>query len=67
MTASSDRVLELLQQISVLKELDQQYRASPKTAGAREESRQRRNRRQQIHKEMKALAANARKKVPSGH
>jgi hypothetical protein len=57
MSGSSDRILELLQQISVLKELDEQYRAGPKTAVARDDSRQRRERRQQIRKEMKELAS----------
>jgi len=64
MSASSDRILELLQQISVLKELDDQYRAGPKSADAKEESKQRRKRRQQIRNEMKALASSARQKVP---
>jgi hypothetical protein len=62
MSASSDRILELLQQISALKELDDQYRAGPKTALAQEESKQRRSRRQQIRKEMKELASSARNK-----
>ena len=62
MSASSERILELLQQISALKELDDQYRAGPKTALAKEESKKRRSRRQQIRKEMRELAASARDK-----
>jgi hypothetical protein len=65
MSASSDRIIELLQQISVLKELDEQYRAGPKSDYAIEDSKQRRKRRQQIRNEMKELASCARKKVPS--
>ena len=65
MSASSDRILELLQQISALKELDDQFRAGPKSSVAREESKQRRRRRQQIRHEMKELASSARKKIPS--
>jgi hypothetical protein len=64
MSASSDRILELLQQISVLNELEDHYRAGPKSADANEQSKQRRKRRQQIRKEMKDLASSARKKVP---
>jgi len=64
MSSPSDRILELLQQISVLNELEDRYRTGPKSAGAKEESRQRRHRRQLIRKEMKELASRARKKVP---
>jgi hypothetical protein len=63
MSGSSDRILELLQQISALKELDDQYRAGPKSDVATGDSRQRRKRRQQIGKEMKELASGARKRV----
>ena len=34
MSVSSDKMLELLQQISVLKDLDDEYRAGVKTNGA---------------------------------
>jgi len=64
MSENSDRILELLLQISALKELDHQYRAGPKSAVASAESRQRRERRQKIRSEMKELASSARKKVP---
>jgi hypothetical protein len=57
-------ILELLQQISVLKELDHQYRTGPKSVAATAESRQRGKRRQQIRSEMKELACSARKRVP---
>jgi len=62
MSASSDRILELLQQISVLKELDDHYQAGPKSADAKQESKQRRKRREQIRKEMKELASSAHEK-----
>jgi hypothetical protein len=65
MSSSSDRILELLHQISVLKELDDQYRAGPKSNVAKEESKQRHSRRQQIRNEMKELASSARRKIPS--
>lgn len=61
MSASSDRILELLQQISALKELDDKDRAGPKSALAKKDSQLRRSRRQQIRKEMKQLARSARK------
>jgi len=65
MSASSERILELLQQISALKELDEQYRTGPKDDEAIKDSQQRRKRRQQIRKEMKELASEARNKAPS--
>lgn len=64
MSGSSDKILELLQQISVLKELDEQYRAGPKSKVAREESKRRRSRRQQIRDEMQELASSVRKERP---
>ena len=67
MSSSSDRILELLHQISVLKELDDQYRVGPKSNVAKEESKQRHSRRQQIRNEMKELASSARRKIPSEH
>jgi hypothetical protein len=60
-SGSSDRILQLLQQISVLKELDNQYRAGPKTDLAKEDSRRRRSKRQQIGNEIKRLASSTRK------
>jgi len=60
-SGSSDRILQLLQQISVLKELDNQYRSGPKSDLAIEDSRQRRSKRQQIGNEIKRLASSARK------
>jgi hypothetical protein len=61
MSTPSDKILELLQQVSALKELDDEYRAGPKSALARKDSKQRRIRRQQIRQEMKQLAHSARK------
>lgn len=65
MSGSSDRILQLLQEISVLKELDDHYRAGPKTDRAKEDSRQRRSQRQQIGNEIKRLASSARKQNSS--
>lgn len=65
MSGSSDKILQLLQQISALNELDDQYRAGPKSEVAKADSRQRRKRRQQIRDEMKQLASSARKRVLS--
>ena len=65
MSVSSDKMLELLQQISVLKELDQQYRTGDRSAAETQDSNQRRKKRRQIRDEMKQLAACARQKVPS--
>jgi len=64
-SGSSDRILQLLQEISVLKELDDHYRASPKTDLAKEDSRQRRSKRQQIGNEIKRLASSTRKQNSS--
>jgi len=44
----------------VLKELDDQYQAGPKTDLAKEDSRKRRSKRQQIGNEIKRLASSAR-------
>jgi hypothetical protein len=65
MSGSSDRILELLQQISVLKELDDRDRDGAKGDAAIKDSRQRRRRRQQIRTEIKELAAGARRIVSS--
>jgi len=65
MSESSDRMLELLQQISVLKELDQQYRTGDRSDAEKQDSNKRRKKRRQIRDEMKQLAACARQKVPN--
>jgi hypothetical protein len=63
----SDKMLELLQEVSMLKELDNQSRTGGKNSAAIQDSKQRRKRRKQIHDEMKKLASDARKKLPSEH
>jgi hypothetical protein len=60
---SSDKMLQLLQQVSVLRDLDNEYRAGAKTNAATEEARKRRNKRRQISDEMKELASSARQEV----
>jgi hypothetical protein len=65
MSASSDRMLELLQQISVLKELDEHDRDDAKGGAAVEDFRQRRKKRREIRDEMKKLASGARRKFPN--
>jgi hypothetical protein len=60
MSGSSDRMLNLLQQISVLNQLDNQSRSDSKSAVL--DSKGRRARRQQIRSEMKQLASRARQK-----
>ncbi len=65
MSESSDKMLELLQQISVLKELDQQYRTGDRSDAEKQDSNKRRKKRRQIRDEMKQFAASARQKVPS--
>jgi hypothetical protein len=65
MSASSDKMLELLQQISVLKELDDRYRARAKSSAAIKDSKERQKKRRQIRDEMKELASRARQKLPS--
>lgn len=42
MSEPSDKMLELLQQISVLKELDQQYRAGDRSDAEKQDSNKRR-------------------------
>jgi hypothetical protein len=64
-SVSSDKMLELLQQISVLKDLDDEYRAGVKTNGAKEEARERAKKRRQISDEMKELGSSARHEVRS--
>ena len=56
---SSDKsvqVLTLLKEISVLKELDSEYEAGPKTEVERDAHRERQQRHQGIAEEIKALA-----------
>jgi hypothetical protein len=56
---SSDKsvqVLTLLKEISVLKELDSEYEAGPKTQVERDAHRERQQRHQGIAEEIKALA-----------
>jgi hypothetical protein len=65
MSQPSDRMLELLQQISVLDELDEHDRAGAKRGAAVEDSRERRKKRREIRDEMKKLAAGARRKLGS--
>jgi len=65
MSESSDKMLELLQQISVLKELDEQHRSGDRSAAEKHDSNKRRKKRRQIRDEMKQLAACARQKIPS--
>ena len=64
MSGSSDKMLELLQEVSMLKELDNESRTGGKNSAAIQDSKQRRRRRQQIHDEIKELASDARKKLP---
>jgi hypothetical protein len=63
-SGSSDKMLELLQEVSMLKELDNESRTGGKNSAAIQDSKQRRRRRQQIHDEIKELASDARKKLP---
>jgi hypothetical protein len=62
MSGSSEKMLDLLQQISVLKELDDQSRSGPESESATQDFRERRKRRQQIRIEMRKLASSARQK-----
>jgi hypothetical protein len=52
----SVQVLTLLKEISVLKELDSEYEAGPKTQSQRDAHRQRQQRHQEIAEDIKALA-----------
>jgi hypothetical protein len=63
MSQPSDRMLELLQQISVLKELDAGDRREIKTVASARDSSERRNKSRQIRKEMKELASDARRRL----
>jgi hypothetical protein len=59
----SDRMLELLKQISVLRELDDRFRRGAKTDGATRDFRERGSKSRQIREEMKKLASVARRKL----
>jgi hypothetical protein len=52
----SVQMLTLLKEISVLKELDSEYEAGPKTQFEQDAHRQRQQRHQEIGEEIKALA-----------
>jgi hypothetical protein len=65
MSASSDKMLDLLQQISMLKELDDRYRSGAKSGAATQDSKERRKKRRQLCDEMKELASRVRQKLPS--
>jgi hypothetical protein len=56
MGSDSVQVLTLLKEISVLKELDSEYEAGPKTQFEQDAHRQRHQRHQEIAEEIKALA-----------
>jgi hypothetical protein len=64
-STSSDRMLELLHQIAVLKELDEHDRDDAKNGAAVEDSRERRKKRREIRDEMKRLASGTRRKLPN--
>jgi hypothetical protein len=60
MSGSSDRMLDLLQQLSVLNQLEGQSETDAKSGTALPDSKQRR---QKIRAEMKQLASQARRKI----
>jgi hypothetical protein len=60
---NSDKMLDLLQQISVLKELDERYQAGDKDGIVASERKERNKKRQQIHDEMEKLASSTRQRV----
>ena len=62
MSGSSNRMLDLLQQLSVLNQLDDQSRSDAKSDAALLDSNGRRMKRQEIRAEMKQLASYARQK-----
>lgn len=59
MSGSSDKMLDLLQQLSVLNQLED-HETNAKSSAARLDSKGRRLTRQQIRAEMKQLASHAR-------
>jgi hypothetical protein len=54
-TTESDEMLTLLQEKAVLKRLDEEYAASPKTADAKKKYRERQRRHVEISKEILRL------------
>jgi hypothetical protein len=60
---NSDKMLDLLQQISVLKELDERYQAGDQDGIVASERKERNKKRQQIHDEMEKLASRTRQRV----
>ena len=62
MSGSSERMLDLLQQLSVLNQLDSESRSDANSEAALLDSDGRRMKRQEIRAEMKKLASYARQK-----
>ena len=60
MSGSSDRMLDLLQQLSVLNQLEDQSQSNSKNSTALLDSKRRQSTRKKIRAEMKQLAYNAR-------
>jgi hypothetical protein len=60
MSASSDKMLDLLQQLSVLNQLEDQSRSDSKNSAALVDSKRRQSTRKKIRAEMKQLASHAR-------
>lgn len=63
MSGSSDKMLDLLQQLSVLNQLDSQSRSDANSEAALLDSNGRRMKRQEIRAEMKQLASYSRQKT----
>lgn len=63
MSGSSDRMLDLLQQLSVLNQLEDQSDTDAKSSAALLDTKGRRITRQKIRAEMKQLASDARQKT----
>jgi hypothetical protein len=63
MSGSSDKMLDLLQQLSVLNQLDSQSRSDASSEAALLDSNGRRMKRQEIRAEMKQLASYSRQKT----
>jgi len=63
MSGSSDRMLDLLQQLSVLNQLEDQSETDGKSSAALPDSKGRRLTRQKIRAEMKQLASDARQTI----
>jgi hypothetical protein len=60
MSASSDKMLDLLQQLSVLNQLEDQSRSDSKNSAALVDSKRRQSTRKKIRAEMKQLASHVR-------